>query len=227
MDRPTDTTENIFFPYYFAGGKITRNENTFVMVSVVTTTEMRITQGTSGALRTDTTLVITTSRLTVTVIKTIRVIKVLVTVATMGRSMEDIIPDTGEAYNPGHQGGYGYGRPRNPYQNWTNDFPERQFGHQHHHGAYSVASTRGAPPPPHHDPYWHSPNNQRNGAFDNESRRSSSSHSRPPMNNHHPHGERSYGRSWSGPSSRGHHGSSSPNGRSNRKFNPYATYNGQ
>ena len=66
------------------------------MVSVVTTTEMRITQGTSGALRTDTTLVITTSRLTVTVIKTIRVIKGLVTEATMGRSMEVIIPDTGK-----------------------------------------------------------------------------------------------------------------------------------
>ena len=100
MDRQTDTTENSKFPYYVAGGKITRNENIFVMVSVVTTTEMRITQGTSGALRTDTTLVITTSRLTVTVIKTIRDIKGLVTEVTMGRSMEVIIPDTGEDIIP-------------------------------------------------------------------------------------------------------------------------------
>ena len=100
MDRPTDTTENFIFPYYVAGAKITRNKNIFVMVSVVTTTEMRITQGTSGALRTDTTLVITTSRLTVTVIKTIRVIKGLVMEVTMGRSMEVIIPDTGKDIIP-------------------------------------------------------------------------------------------------------------------------------
>ena len=100
MDRPTHTTENIFFPYYVAGGKITRNENLFVMVSVMTTIEMRTTRESSGALGIDTTLAITTSRLTVTVIKIIKVIKGLVTEVTMGRSMEDIIPDIGEDIIP-------------------------------------------------------------------------------------------------------------------------------
>ena len=73
--------------------KTIANENKFVMVAVVTATEMGITRET--VLMTDLTLAVTTTSC-LTDIKAMRVTKGLITETTMGRSMEDIIPDTEE-----------------------------------------------------------------------------------------------------------------------------------